>query len=162
AGRLGREEGLEQLLPVLRWNANTIVAHPDLDAFAELAGRDHQCRAEISLSLAATLVGGIKAVADEIQEHASEFLRYNVNRCEIAVQVALQCDVEALILSARPVISKIQGLLDHRVQISRLPVVAAAARVVQHAPNDAVGATTVFGDPFEVAGQRPDCLENLG
>jgi hypothetical protein len=23
-------------------------------------------------------------------------------------------------------------------------------------------ATTVFGDPFEIAGQHPDCLENLG
>jgi hypothetical protein len=25
-----------------------------------------------------------------------------------------------------------------------------------------VGATTVFGDPFEIASQHPDCLENLG
>src|SRR6516162_11334972 len=33
AGRLGREERLEQLLPVLQRNANAIVAHPDLDLF---------------------------------------------------------------------------------------------------------------------------------
>jgi hypothetical protein len=34
--------------------------------------------------------------------------------------------------------------------------------VLQHAPNDAVGATSVFGDLFEIAGQHPDCLEDLG
>src|SRR6516225_7604542 len=61
AGRLGREERLEQLLPVLRRNANAIVAHPDLDAFAELAGRDLKCRAESTVALTATLVSGIYA-----------------------------------------------------------------------------------------------------
>src|ERR1700675_2267779 len=38
AGRLGREERLEQLVPVFRRNTDAIVTHPDLDAFAELAG----------------------------------------------------------------------------------------------------------------------------
>jgi len=40
AGRFGCEERLEQFLAVLWWNANAIVTHPDLDAFAELASRD--------------------------------------------------------------------------------------------------------------------------
>ena len=53
AGRLGREERLEQLIPVFRRNADAIVAHPDLNAFAELAGRDLQCRAESAVALAA-------------------------------------------------------------------------------------------------------------
>src|SRR6516164_8981480 len=40
AGRFGREERLEQLVPVFRRNTDAIVAHPDLDVLAELAGRD--------------------------------------------------------------------------------------------------------------------------
>ena len=40
SGRFGREERLEQFLAVLRQNANTVVTHPDLDAFVTLAGRD--------------------------------------------------------------------------------------------------------------------------
>ena len=43
AGWLGREERLEQPLPVFRQNADAIVAHADFDAFAELAGCDLQC-----------------------------------------------------------------------------------------------------------------------
>src|SRR5215831_18733005 len=62
AGRLGREEGLEQLLPVLRRNANAIVAHPDFDAFAELAGSDLQGRAVSAVALTATPGNGIEAV----------------------------------------------------------------------------------------------------
>src|SRR6516165_9528979 len=79
AGRLGREEGLEQLVPVFRRNTDAIVAHPDLDASVELAGRDLQCRAVSSVALAAALVSGIEAVADEVEEHARELLRHDVN-----------------------------------------------------------------------------------
>ena len=84
-GRLGREERLEQLIPVFRRNADASVAHPDLNAFAELAGRDLQCRAKCAIPLAAPLVGRIEAIADEVKEHASEFLRHDVNQCEITV-----------------------------------------------------------------------------
>src|ERR1700751_3126493 len=35
AGRLGREERLEHLVPVLWRNAYAIVRHPDLEAFAQ-------------------------------------------------------------------------------------------------------------------------------
>src|SRR6516165_5481201 len=103
ARRLGREEGLEQLLPVLRRNANAIVANPDLDAFAELAGCDLQCRAVSAIALAAPLISGIEAIAYEVKEHASQLLRHDLN-CEIAVEVALQRDIEALILRTGTVI----------------------------------------------------------
>ena len=32
----------------------------------------------------------------------------------------------------------------------------------QHALDDAVGAPAVLSDPFEIAGQRRDCLVDLG
>src|SRR5215471_17408110 len=127
AGRLGREERLEQLVPVFRRNTDAIVTHPDLDALAELAGRDLQCWAVSSVALAAPLVGGIEAVADEVEEHASQLLRHDVNRREIAVEVVLQRDVEVRILRTGPVIGKVQGFLGERVQISRSPVAAAAS-----------------------------------
>src|SRR6516225_4534554 len=72
AGRLGREERLEQLIPVFRRNTDAVVTHPHLDAFAELAGRDLQCRAVSAATLAATLVSGIEAVGYEVEEHASQ------------------------------------------------------------------------------------------
>src|SRR5215831_3855610 len=111
AGRLGREERLEQLVPVFQGNTDAIVTHPDLDAFAEFAGRDLQCRAVSSVALAAPLVSRIEAVAYEVEENASQLLRHNVNRCEIAVEVVLQFDVEVRILRTGSVIGKVQGLL---------------------------------------------------
>src|SRR6516164_6513344 len=72
AGRLGREERLEQLVPVFRRNTDAIVTHPDLDAFAELAGRDLQFRAVSPVALTAPLVSGIEAIAYEVEEHASQ------------------------------------------------------------------------------------------
>src|SRR5262249_12307258 len=71
-------------------------------------------------------------------------------------------DVEILVLRSGAVIGKVQALLKERIQIGSLPVSAAAARMLQHASNDAVGATTVFGDLFEIAGQHPDRLKDLG
>src|SRR5262249_6136628 len=98
AGRLGREEGLEQLVPVFRRNTDAIVTHANLDALPDLAGRDLQCRAVSSVALAAPLVSGVEAIAYEVEEHASQLLRHDLNRCEITVEVALQCDVEVRIL----------------------------------------------------------------
>src|SRR6516225_2885596 len=104
AGRLGREERLEQFVPVFRRNTDAIVTHPDLDAFAELAGCNLQCRAVSAAALAGPLVSGIETIAYEIKKHASQFLRHHVDRREIAVEIALQCDAEALVLGTRPVI----------------------------------------------------------
>src|SRR6516225_5706565 len=102
AGRLGREERLEQLVPVFQGNTDAIVTHPDLHAFTELAGRDLQCRAVSSVALAAPLVSGIEAIAYEVEEHAGQLLRHDVNRCQIAVEVVLQRDVDVRFLRTSP------------------------------------------------------------
>src|SRR5689334_13109001 len=138
-------------------NANAVVADPDLDAFIEPAGRDLKHRTKSAVvALAAALGDGVESVTYEVQEYAAHILRHNLDRCEIAVEVELPRDLEILVLRSGAMIGEVQALLDERVQIGRLPVAAAAARVLQHAPNDAVGATTVFGDLFEIAGQHPD------
>src|SRR5215470_6369443 len=161
AGRLGCEEGLEQFLAAFRSNANAVVTHPDLDAFAELAGYDLKQGAESAIVLAAALGDRIETVADEVKEHAAHILRHDLDRREIAVEVELQSDLEILVLCSGAMIGEVQALLDECIQIGRLPVTAAATRVLQHAADDAVGATTVLGDLFETAGQHLYCLENL-
>src|SRR6516162_10527639 len=68
AGRLGREERLEQFLAVLRRDAGAVVPHPHLDGIAEGARRHLEHRAEAVAGLAAALIGGIEAVANQVQE----------------------------------------------------------------------------------------------
>src|SRR5205085_898335 len=65
AGRLGREEWLEQLVANVRRDAGPVVAHPYFDSLAEIARRDRQYRAEVwTLAIALPLGGGIEAVAE--------------------------------------------------------------------------------------------------
>src|SRR6516162_6550457 len=140
AGRLGRKERLEQFFPVFRRNPDAIVAHPDLDASVEPPGRHLQFRAIRFVALPTALVSGIEAIADEVEEHASELLRHDINGYEIAVEVVLQCDVKVWILRTGAVIGEVEGLLGERVQIGRLPIIAAATRVLQHTSDNTVGA----------------------
>jgi hypothetical protein len=48
------------------------------------------------------------------------------------------------------VIGEIQGFLGERVQIGKLPIFAAATRVLQHASNDAVGTAAVLDDLLQI------------
>src|SRR5215470_17760430 len=68
AGRLGREKRLKQLVPDFGRDTGAVVAHPDLDSVAPIAGRHLEGRAIAGLAVAAgALGGGVKAVADEVQ-----------------------------------------------------------------------------------------------
>ena len=77
-------------------------------------------------------------------------------------EIALQGDVEALVLGAGAVIGEVQRLLDQRVEIDRAALAALAARMLQHALDDAVGPPAVLGDLFEIAGQHRDDFVDLG
>ena len=77
-------------------------------------------------------------------------------------EVALQRDVEVPVLRAGAVIGEVERLLDQRIDVGLLPVARAAARMRQHALDDAVGAPAVFGDLVEVAGQQVHRLLQLG
>jgi len=54
-GRLGCEERLEQSVAIFRRNPDAIVTHTNLDALAELVGRNLERRAKRAGTLAATL-----------------------------------------------------------------------------------------------------------
>src|SRR5262249_15635227 len=58
AGRLGREKRLKQLVPDLGRDAGTVVAHPDLDRLAPIAGRHLEGRPIAGLPIAAGALGG--------------------------------------------------------------------------------------------------------
>src|SRR6516162_10845072 len=83
AGRFGREERLKQLVPDFGRDAGAVVAHPDLDRFSQIAGRHSEGRSVAGPAVAAgALVGGVKAVADQVQQHAGHLLRRQLDRCD--------------------------------------------------------------------------------
>src|SRR5215510_2374188 len=98
AGRLSCEEWLKHLIAVLRWNANAIITHTNLDAFAELAGRDLQHRTKGAVAFEAAHSDGIESVTNEVEEDATHILRHNLDRSEISIEVELQRDLEILVL----------------------------------------------------------------
>jgi len=118
--------------------------------------------AEAVAGLAAALIGGIEAVANQVKEHARHVLRHDLDRCEGAVEVAFHRDVEALVLGAGAVIGEVEGLIDQRVEINLLPITATPARVLQHALDDAVRPPSVLGDLVEIARQHRDRVIDLG
>src|SRR5579863_9560162 len=83
AGRLGREERLEQLIPDFVRNADAVVSHRDLDRVTEVAGRHRKGRMEVRLgTLALPLGGGVEAIADQVQEYAGNLLRHQLDRLQ--------------------------------------------------------------------------------
>jgi hypothetical protein len=80
-GRLGREKWLEQPVAIFRRDAGAVVAHPDLDLVDEIARGHFEPRGERRVvRLVATLAGGVKAVADQIEEGTGHILRHQFDR----------------------------------------------------------------------------------
>ena len=59
-------------------------------------------------------------------------------------------------------IGEVEGFLDQAVEIDLPALAGDAARMLQHALDDVVGAPAVLGDLFEIAGQHLDRLVDLG
>ena len=77
------------------------------------------------------------------------------------VQLSLQCNVEAPVLGAGAVKGEVERLFDERVQIGCPTLAAAAARMQQHAGDDAVGPAAMLGDLRQIARQGRDQLALL-
>src|SRR5689334_19472759 len=87
AGRLCREERLEELVPDLRGNAGAVVADPHFDHVAEIARRHFEGGLEIRLApFALSLPCGIEPVAAEVEEDARHVLRRDLDRFEGGVE----------------------------------------------------------------------------
>jgi hypothetical protein len=59
------------------------------------------------------------------------------------------------------VIGEVERLLDQIVKIDLPALAAAAARMLEHALDDAVGPPAVLGDFFEIAGQNRNNLVDI-
>src|SRR5215813_11871937 len=136
AGRFGREKWLEQLVAKFGPDADAVVAHADLYHLAEIARRHLQPEARLA-GMAAAFVGGIEAVSEQVEQDAGDILRHELNGGRVGVQFSLQSNVEILILGARTMIGEVQRLLHQRVYVGLLPIAAGAARMGQHALDDA-------------------------
>jgi hypothetical protein len=60
------------------------------------------------------------------------------------------------------VIGEVERLVDEGIEIDLPAFARGAARVLQHALDDAVGAPAMLGDLFEIAGQHRDDFVDIG
>ena len=115
AGRLGREERIEHLLLHLGRNAGAVVADPDFDAVAEVLGRGRKRRlVAAAVGFRFALGRGVEAVGNQVEQHAGDLLREQIDLAGGRIERPLQGDVEALLFGARAVIGEIEALLDER------------------------------------------------
>src|SRR6185437_16024251 len=127
AGGLGGEKWLEQLVAVLGLDAGAVIAHANLDPIGNFAGGDFEHRPKGRVAgLPAALAGGVEAVADQVEEDAGDILRNQLDRCDRGGEIALQGDVEILVLGAGYVIGEVEVVLDEGVEVGGLALAAAA------------------------------------
>src|SRR5215467_1804320 len=162
AGRLGGEEWLKQLVFDFRWNANAVIADVDFNGIAQIPCRHLQGRLELWVAPLLLAFGScIEAIAEKVETDAGDVLGDEFDRSYGLGEISFQRDVEARILRPATVIGEVQCLLDQTVEIDTATFAAAAAGMLQHALDDAIGAASMLGDLFEIAGQHRYRLVNL-
>ena len=97
---------------------------------------------------------GIKAVRNQIEQDARDFLRVKIDHSGLGIEVALERDVEAGFFRPRAVIGEIEALLDDGVDIGRPVLARTLARMQQHVLDDRVGALAVLHHLFQIALQH--------
>ena len=112
-------------------------------------------------AVAGAPVGGVEAVAEQVEEDARHLLRCHLDRREAGLEIALQGDVEVRVPRPRAVIGEVQRLINEGIEIDSPALARDAARVLQHRLDDIVGALAVLGDLVEIAGQHLDRLVDL-
>src|SRR6516164_4932091 len=107
-GRFRCEERVEHLLPHLRRNANTIVANPDLHPIAEAFGRSRDRWLKSIAAFPRLALGrSIKAIGNQVEKHARDFLGKSLDLPSRRVERSLQRNREPLLLGASAVVGEI-------------------------------------------------------
>jgi DNA topoisomerase VI subunit A len=75
--------------------------------------------------------------ADQVDEHAAHLLRHQFDLSEVPVVVAVERDVEALILRTDTVVSEVKCFLDQAVEVNFPALAGHPVRMSQHALYDA-------------------------
>src|ERR1051325_9840500 len=163
SGRLGREEWLKELVLHVSRDADPVVACTYFDGITQIARGHLQGRLEFRIApLLLSLGGGIEAVAEQIQADAGDVLWDEFNRGNGCIEITFESYIEALILSAATVVSEVQRLINEGVEINATTLAGATPGMLQHAADDAIGTSSMFGNLFEVAGQHPNGFIDLG
>src|SRR3974390_274641 len=162
-GRFSCEERREQLPLHLRRNTRAIVADTDLYPVAEIFGRRGQGRLVVAaIALGFPLRRRIEAVRDQVQQNAGDVLWEHVDFTGGRIEGSLQGDGEARLLGPRPVIGKIEALLDEAIDVDESVFTRAFARVQQHVLDNRIGPFAVLHDLGKIAPQCVCKLDNLG
>src|SRR6516162_11747194 len=117
AGGFRCEKRVENLIPDFRWNARTIVADADLYLFAEISCHYLQLGFEAIAGCHGALGCRVKSVRDQVQEYPGDLLRVNIRNSGRRIEIALQRDVETLLLCAGSMVGEVQTLVDDRVDL---------------------------------------------
>jgi len=123
AGRLRREERIENLLLDVRRNARPIVADADFNPVAQISCDRLQPRFKAPAGGGSALGCGVKPVRDQVQQDPRDLLRVDVGNSDGGIEIALERDVETLFLCAGAMVGKVEALVDDRVDLKG-PVLA--------------------------------------
>src|SRR5262249_45652554 len=114
------EEGIENLLPHLTWNAVAVVANPDLNFVAKvLCHRHYGWLIAIAAVLLFALGRRVEAVRNQVQESPCDLLGEDIDFARSGIKRPLHRNLEALFLGAGTMIGEIEALLDERVDINQ-------------------------------------------
>ena len=72
-----------------------------------------------AVRLCAALSRCVKSIGNQIQQNPCNVLWENIDFAGVAIKSPFQLDIEALLLSARPVIGEVEAFLDERIDIDR-------------------------------------------
>ena len=97
---------------------------------------------------------GVEAVGNEVEKHAGDLLREQIDLARGRIEGALQRNVEALLFGACAVIGEIEALFHQGIDIDLLMLARALPRVQQHVLDNRVRALTVLYDLFKVTAQH--------
>src|SRR5262249_29883630 len=87
---------------------------------------------------------------------------YQRDRRDALIEIALEYDVETLVLCAGAVICEVQRLVDEGIEVDRPPLAGAASGMLQHASYNAIGTPAVLDNLREIAFQGRRQFVDLG
>ena len=130
SGRLGRKERVEHLFFHVRRNTSAVVTDSDFHTITEVFGRGSKGRLVVAAICFRLALGRcIEAVQNKVQQRPCDVLREYVGFTGRRIKRPFQRDIEALLLGPRPVLGKVEALLNEGVDIDRPMLTRTLARV---------------------------------
>src|SRR3984893_15632732 len=136
-----REKRIEHLFLHLRQNTRAGVVNSDFDAVTEVFSQASEGRFIVaSVRFQFALRRRVKAVRDQVEQHARNLLRKHIDLTGGRIKELLKGDIEILLLRPCAVIGEIKALLDDGVDVGGPVLSGSLTGVQQHVLDDRVGA----------------------